>query len=520
MTTTCTAQRRWRLGDVLSDTETSVPGHAALIIGSDRRRVGYDELSSAAGELTAVLRRRGLRRGDVIGVQMTTSAHFVVALLAAARLGIVVAPLNPALPTSEQRSKVDALGARVVLVDRDPDTAGACPEWQVVPGHRGLPTQLEGATSPRVVAPLAGLTADDALIMSTSGTSGDPKFVPWTHHNLAAAVTGIACAYGLSSADATVAVMPLFHGHGLVAGLLATLATGGTVLLPAAGRFSAHTFWDDVDAAGATWFTAVPTIHRILLDRAASGGPDEHRVIPPLRFIRSCSAPLSAETVTELEATFRTTVVAAYGMTETTHQASTVVPSADSDTRLHTVGAPTGLTARILRADGSVASVGEVGEICFRGPAVVRGYLPPRTDDVFDGEWLRTGDLGMLDDEQHLAVTGRIKNLINRGGEKISAEHVEEVLGAHPSIAQVAVVGLPDRVYGERVAAVIVRNTALTAQEVTDYARARLARYEVPDQFVFVDQLPLTAKGDVDRAVLRHQLEHGSELMTPQLERC
>ncbi|SIK59028.1 acyl-CoA synthetase (AMP-forming)/AMP-acid ligase II [Mycobacteroides abscessus subsp. abscessus] len=521
MTTTCSAAsptvctpRRWRLGDILTDTEASTPGRTALIVGADRRHISYRELSSAAGVLAATLRRRGLRRGNVIGLQAATSMHFVVALLAAARLGIIVAPMDPALPVAEKQRRADLLGARVALVDSTVAHEGDCPDWRIVLGSRGLPTDLEAAARPREVASAPGLTSMDALIMATSGTSGAPKFVPWTHHNLAASFTSTASSYALSQNDSTVAVMPLFHGHGLVAGLLATLATGGSVLLPATGRFSAHTFWDDIDAAESTWFTAVPTMLRILLDRAAVGGPDHGRNIRRLRFIRSCSAPLHADTINELEATFQTPVLAAYGMTETTHQAATVRPGADDDTRRHTVGHPTGLTARIHRTDGTPAPAGESGEIWLRGPTVTRGYLPVTPDArrqsaaVFSGDWVRTGDLGVLDDAGRLTVTGRIKNLINRGGEKISPEHVEQALASDPRISQVAVVGIPDHILGERVAAAVVSaDDALTAEQITDYCRTALAPHETPEVIEFVDELPLTAKGDIDRIRLRTQLD-------------
>ncbi|SEH54488.1 Acyl-CoA synthetase (AMP-forming)/AMP-acid ligase II [Mycolicibacterium rutilum] len=518
MTTTCSAShpavcgppRRWRLGDVLAETEASTPGRTALIVGADRRHISYRELSAAAGDLAAALRRRGLRRGNVVGLQTATSVHFVVALLAAARLGLIVAPHDPTLPGIEKHRRADLLGARATLVEGNVDDDGDCPDWPIVEGRLGLPTEVDAAMRPRTVESPPALTSADALIMATSGTSGSPKFVPWTHHNLAASLTSTASSYALSYSDSTVAVMPLFHGHGLVAGLLATLATGGSVLLPGAGRFSAHTFWDDVDAAEATWFTAVPTMLRILLDRAAVAGPDHCRNFGTLRFIRSCSAPLRADTITELESTFHAPVLGAYGMTETTHQAATVRPGDGDDTRLHTVGGPTGLTARIHRADGAETPAGAAGEIWLRGPTVTRGYLPVTPDArsqnalTFDGSWLRTGDLGVLDTAGRLIVTGRIKNLINRGGEKISPEHVEQVLAADPRIGEVAVVGIPDSTFGEQVAVAVVPSAdTLTAEEITAYCRSRLTRHETPEVIEIVHQLPLTAKGDIDRVRLR-----------------
>ena len=334
--------------------------------------------------------------------------------------------------------------------------------------------------------------------MFTSGSTGAPKLVPWTHDNIEASTRGIAAAYRLGPADATVAAMPLFHGHGLIATLLTTLATGGSIVLPAGGKFSARTFWDDVATVDATWYTAVPTIHQILLDRPI-GLADANR----LRFVRSCSAPLSPATMQRMEATLGVPVLVGYGMTEATHQASSVLPSADQSTRLHTVGTPTGVSVRIVDSDGNTCPQAATGEIWLRGPTVVRGYLDnaAATASTFVDGWLRTGDLGTLGRDGTLTVKGRIKDQINRGGEKISPAHVEEVLMSYRGVAGAAVFGVADELYGERVAAVIVPHNGVhvTAAELTSYCRDRLAPFEVPERIAFADHLPLTTKGSVDR---------------------
>jgi acyl-CoA synthetase (AMP-forming)/AMP-acid ligase II len=499
----------WRLGQIIDSLAETAPAATALIIGDDRRRIIYADLAELVDDHSAALLRCGLRSGDVVALQATNSIEFVVALLAAARAGMVVAPLDPTLPWTERRARVDRIGARVILTDgRRPGAVGGegdCPEWCLqITWHAKAQMSILAPDSPRAVAvPVSGLTDDDALIMFTSGTTGTPKLVPWTHHNLAASIRGIARAYQLSPYDATVAAMPLFHGHGLIATLLVTLATGGSVVLPARGKFSAHTFWDDVAAVDATWYTAVPTIHQILLDRAPV---DRRGFRGRLRFIRSCSAPLSPATAQRLEATFDAPVLAAYGMTETTHQASTVLPSDDERTRMHTVGTPTDLSVRIIDDKGRSCPPGTTGEILLRGPAVVRGYLGDAgaSARTFVGGWVRTGDLGLVDGQGSLAVQGRVKDQINRGGEKISPEHVEAILIAHPGVTQAAVFGMPDGLYGERVGAIVVRHRGsdLDAAGLTSYCRQRLAPFEIPEQITFVDQLPLTAKGSVNRAKL------------------
>jgi len=506
---------KWRLGHVLDFYAKTGPDSTALIVGGGRRRITYAELLELVVDHCAALKCRGLRPGDVVVLQASNSIDFVVALLGAARAGVVVAPLDPTLPLAERGVRANRIGARAILTDtKQPNERASfpdCPEWRLKTAElNGKPVVELVAAEPAsvIAAPAPGLSDHDALLMFTSGSTGTPKLLPWTHTNLAAAIAGIAGAYHLSDWDATVAAMPLFHGHGLVATLLATLATGGAVLLPARGRFSAHTFWDDMLEVSATWYTAVPTIHQILLDRAAADFPADYR--GRLRFIRSCSAPLPPATVQRMESTFGAPVLAAYGMTETTHQASTVLPCADRRTRLHTVGTPTGLSVRIVRTDGSTAPPEAIGEIWLSGPTVVCGYLgdASATASTFIDGWVRTGDLGAVDRHGNLTVQGRIKALINRGGEKISPEHVEEVLMTHSGVAQAAVFGVPDALYGERVAALVVPENGfhLDPADLISACRQSLAPFEIPEWIELTDQLPLTPKGSVDRSKLAEAL--------------
>ncbi|MFZ3302252.1 MAG: FadD7 family fatty acid--CoA ligase, partial [Mycobacterium sp.] len=440
--------------------------------------------------------------------------EFVVGLLAASRAGLVLVPLDPALPFAEQHARITAAGARVVLVDADADTSGgadetAPPSWPVsvtVGGDTAAHLETTAELSPPTAEP-DGLRPDDALIMFTGGTTGSPKMVPWTHDNVATSVRGVIDTYELGPDDATVAVMPLFHGHGLIAALLSTLVSGGTVLIPADGRFSAHTFADDVHAAGATWFTAVPTIHQILLQRG-TGADRDHA---PLRFIRSCSAPLSPETAEAARAAFGAPMLSAYGMTEATHQvASTGVNDAVTS---GLVGRSTGVEIRIALDDGRPCPPGGVGEVWLRGRTVVRGYLgnAAATASTFTDGWLHTGDLGSLSADGELALRGRIKELIIRAGENISPEHVEGVLVSHPNVVEAAVFGVPDSLYGETVAAVIVPDPSAppTVEKLVEFCRQRLAPFEVPGNIAVIGELPHTAKGSVDRRAVAQRFGNG-----------
>ncbi|MEV0040316.1 FadD7 family fatty acid--CoA ligase [Streptomyces sp. NPDC050804] len=515
------------LADLLHRQTRDCPGARALVVtvAGNRVDLSYGTLAALADEMAARLGAAGLGRGDAVGLVCANTAEFVVTLLGAARAGLVVAPVDPALSGPEMSARLDALGARAILAG--PLATGAepvarvdvAPSWtvRVDVSRAGTATAaLEtdgaggGARGVRDVRDVRGAgdgpTGDDALVLFTSGTTDRAKMVPLTHANVAASVRGICATYELGPGDATVAVMPFFHGHGLFAALLASLASGGCVLLPERGRFSAHTFWDDVRAAGATWFTAVPTIHEILLDRSAAEYPGPE--IAPLRFVRSCSAPLNAATQRALERTLGAPLLSAYGMTETTHQTTSEPLPERGPLKQGSVGRTTGVGLRVVDRNGRTCPVGTQGEVWVQGPTVTRGYLGDReeTAESFTDGWFRTGDLGSLDEDGYLFLTGHIKNLINRGGEKISPEHVEDVLAGYPGVAEAAVFPIPDAHYGQRTGAVVVvrEGEMLGSGQILQYCRDRLSATEVPDRLQIVGALPHTAKGGLDRRAVEN----------------
>ncbi|MBV8862319.1 MAG: fatty acid--CoA ligase family protein [Mycobacterium sp.] len=501
-----------RFADLVAMTAARRPEAPALIVTAERLRISYRDLLGLVDELAGQLTQAGLLTGDRVALRAPSSAEFVVGLLAASRAGLVVVPLDPALPVADQGARITAAGARVVLVDGDVnDAEPTLPLWPISVSASPIAVHLDSAMAPSAaIAGPDGLRPDDALIMFTGGTTGAPRMVPWTHDNIASSVGNVIASYRLGPDDATVAVMPLFHGHGLIAALLSTLASGGTVLIPAHGRFSAHTFDDDIDAASATWFTAVPTIHQILLGRKAADA-QAHRV--PLRFLRSCSAALNPETAEALQTAFAAPVLSAYGMTEATHQIASTSETATETAGL--VGRSTVVQVQIVGDDGRPCPPDAVGEIWVRGPTVVRGYLanPSATEQTFTDGWLHTGDLGSLSQAGELTLRGRIKEMINRGGEKISPERVEGVLSGHPSVLEAAVFGVSDPLYGETVAAVIVPGSSATptADELAEFCQQRLAAFEVPAKIVVSTELPHTAKGSIDRRTVAKQFGHGAQ---------
>jgi acyl-CoA synthetase (AMP-forming)/AMP-acid ligase II len=500
------------IADLVAVSAQRHPEAHALVVTADRNPITYRELAGLVDDLAGRLTHAGLLVGDRVGLRAQSSAEFVVGLLAALRARLVVVPLDPALPAADQQARITAAGGRVVLVDDDASGETALPHWPIsvtLDGGGAMTAHLDDAVAPLPAsAGPDGLRPDDALIMFTGGTTGAPKMVPWTHDNVATSVGNVIATYRLGPDDATVAVMPLFHGHGLIAALLSTLASGGTVLIPVRGRFSAHTFDDDLHAARATWFTAVPTIHQILLGRKDAQADPERT---PLRFIRSCSAALNPDTAEALQKTFAAPVLSAYGMTEATHQMAST--SEDETVTAGLVGRSTGVQVRIVGDDGRTCPPDAVGEIWVSGPTVVRGYLanPSATEQTFTDGWLHTGDLGSLSEAGELTLRGRIKELINRGGEKISPERVEGVLASHPKVLEAAVFSVPDQLYGETVGAAVVldQSDPPTADELTEFCRERLAPFEVPAGITLTDELPHTAKGSVDRRAVAEQFGKG-----------
>jgi acyl-CoA synthetase (AMP-forming)/AMP-acid ligase II len=477
----------------------------------------YGQLEANVHVLAGQLRDLGIRHQDTVAFVSDDCIEFVVAFLAAWAAGAVAAPVNPALTAAEVTSILASVNAKAAIVPKHlyGDFVASRPDakqpsvWQVVleqcEGEHPQARISEGVALPSsATQDQRSEPANTALMMLTGGTTAKPKVVPLTQENLAASIDDICATYQLNHSDATLQVMPLYHGHGLIAGLLASLASGGAVYLPRNGKFSASAFWSDMVNIGATWYTAVPTIHQILLMRAPTEYPKDHP--PPLRFIRSCSAPLAPVTLSAIESTFGAPMIEAYGMTETSHQAASNPLPAVGPHKPSSVGLGTGAEIRIFGPDGNSLQPGQLGEVCIKGPTVTPGYIDNRAanEASFVDGWFHSGDMGFLDADQYLFLKGRIKELINRGGEKISPQNVDAVLLANPKVEDAMSFGVPDPKYGEEInAAVVVKpGTTLTSEELTVYCRASLGEFEIPKKFYFLSELPRTAKDTGDRRQL------------------
>ena len=469
--------------------------HPALVVPESGASVSYAELQRALDQAAGRLAALGVREGDRVAMVAANGPALVVAFLAVVARGAAAAPLNPALGVAELTAELDDLRASHLLHDGSATAARAAAEANVaassialedallhIDGQAGYPLQADG--DPDALA----------LLLHTSGTTSKPKTVPIRQRNLVASTAAVARSYGLTSEDVTMCVMPLFHVHGLVAAVLATLSTGGTVLLP---RFRPSTFWDDVAEHGATWYTAVPTIHSRLLTRAAElPAPPAHR----LRFVRSCSAPLPAVLWQRYEEAIGVPLVEAYGMTEAAHQmASNPLPPGER--RPGTVGRATGIEIAALDESWQPVPAGERGEVAVRGPSVVDQYLdnPAATAASFRDGWFRTGDVGTLSADGYLTLVGRVKELINRAGEKISPYEVEDVLLAHPAVAEAAAYPVPDEKYGEQVGVVVVLRGEATPRELAAHCADRLAAFKRPARVTILAEIPKGPTGKVQR---------------------
>jgi acyl-CoA synthetase (AMP-forming)/AMP-acid ligase II len=310
--------------------------------------------------------------------------------------------------------------------------------------------------------------------------------------------------YQLTSSDRTMLVMPLFHVHGLLCGLLTPLLTGGSMVVPT--KFSASDFWRDFITHRANWYTAVPTIHQILLKNPTPSP------LPSIRFIRSCSSPLSPTVFHLLEKTYKAPVLEAYAMTEAAHQmTSNPLPSVGKR-KPGTVGVGQGVEVTILDEAGNPVPQGTNAEICIKGENVTSGYLnnPEANKSAYtkDG-WFRTGDQGRFDEDGYLVITGRLKELINKGGEKISPIELDNVLARHPAVSEAVSFAIPDELYGQDIGVAVVLRSGvrLAEEELKKWVAEKLARFKVPKKVYFTDVMPKTATGKIQRRIVAETMQ-------------
>jgi acyl-CoA synthetase (AMP-forming)/AMP-acid ligase II len=487
---------------------------AVAIQGPGKPPVRYGDLLRGVTATVSRLNGLGIRRNDRVAVVLPNGAEMAVSFLAVAS-GATCAPLNPGFRAAEFDFYLADLDAKALIVKRGEETparevarARKVPIVELVPSADGSGLfTLEADQGASESACTWAQPDDVALILHTSGTTSRPKMVPLTHTNVFRSANHIRETLSLTPQDRCLNVMPLFHIHGIMGALLASIAAGGSVVT--SPRFTAPTFFEWLAETRATWYTAVPTIHQAVLELAPS-----HRDLlqrQPLRFIRSSSAALPTRVMAELEAIFKAPVIEAYGMTEASHQmASNPLPP--QARKPGSVGRPAGPEIAILDGRGDPQPPGTKGEISIRGPNVTRGYEnnPTANQSAFTNGFFRTGDEGYFDPDGYLFLTGRIKEMINRAGEKIAPLEVDEVLMAHPAVAAAVTFAVPHPALGEDVAAAVVLKpgSAVAPNELRDFVAQRLVDYKVPQQVLILDEIPKGPTGKMQRIGLAEKLAH------------
>jgi len=491
-------------------------GHTSesVAIGAANKEwLTYGALRDLAQKVNTTLRDSGISKKDRVAIVLPNGPTMASAFATIAQCA-TTAPLNPNYREEEFVFYLEDLNAKAVVVNEDYEGPAALAAQrlniQIIrlvesKGIAGL-FSIEAEKKGNIIEDEVVNENDVALILHTSGTTSRPKIVPLLQSNIAASASNIAQSLSLSSSDRCMNVMPLFHIHGLIAAVSASLTAGASIWC--SSGFNALSFFSNLDEAKPTWYTAVPTMHQAILARA--GRNAETIENNPLRFLRSSSASLPAQVMGELVEIFGAPVVEAYGMTEATHQ---MCCNRLDKQKPGSVGIPAGPSVKIAHEVNNSLIMG-TGEVVISGDNVTPGYennLEANEKSFFeiDGErWFRTGDQGAFDGDGFLYLTGRLKEIINRGGEKISPLEVDSILLDHPEIKQVVTFAVPHPKLGEEVAAAVVLSEGSKSDEkdIRGFAKEKMADFKVPRQIVILDEIPKGATGKMQRIGMAEKL--------------
>ncbi len=484
---------------------------AIAIAAPDQAPLTYKGLRKHIDRTIRALNRHGIGRNDRVAIVLPNGPTMASAFVSIAA-GATTAPLNPAYKEEEFRFYLSDIGAKALAIEK-----GSASPALIAAADLGIPVleivALENAGSFEIASSdgiepgsVVYSEADDvALILHTSGTTARPKIVPLSQRNVCASAENIQQTLALTPDDKCMNVMPLFHIHGLIATILATMRAGASVFCTPG--FNALRFYSWLEEADPSWYSAVPTMHQAILARATKNRDKIGK--HSLRLIRSSSSSLPPQVMQELEATFNVPVLEAYAMTEAAHQ-MTCNPLPPQKRKAGTVGIAAGPEVAIMDENGNLLPAGIIGEVAIKGSNVTAGYEnnAKANAESFTNGWFRTGDQGVMDEEGYLSITGRLKEIINRGGEKISPREVDDVLMDHPAVQQVVTFAMPDKKLGEEVAAVVVLRDGRKAseQEIRKYAGNHLANFKVPRKVLFLKEIPKGATGKLQRIGLAKKL--------------
>ena len=484
-------------------------GSAIALSAPGRPSMTYAQLRLQVDKIGRQLAGQGLDGSDRVAIVLPNGPEMAALFLAVASF-MSAAPLNPAYKQSEYEFYLSDLKPALVIIEQDSDNpvreAAAALDIPVAE-VRVTANMAAGAfflfDNEADIVP-AGIE-QEALVLHTSGTTSRPKVVPLLQKNILASARNIAASLELADSDHCLNIMPLFHIHGLIAVLISSMGKGASVCC--SSGFNALKFMELAAIEQITWYSGVPTMHQAILLRAKRNLEQAQAL--GLRFIRSSSASLPPAVFEELVSVFDCPVIEAYGMTEATHQ-MTSNPLGECRQKPGFVGIATSPEVCILDTEGAAQPQGNEGEVCIKGDNVTPGYEnnPEANASSFTGGWFRTGDQGYFDADGYLKITGRLKEIINRGGEKISPLEVDNVLMEHPAIQQVVTFAVADKLLGEEVGAAIVLadGAALDEAEVKSYADRHLAKFKIPRHIRFVDEIPKGATGKLQRIGLAEKL--------------
>ncbi|MDE2662446.1 MAG: acyl--CoA ligase [Gemmatimonadota bacterium] len=504
-------------------------GESPAIAAPGREPLNFDGLRSQVERTVAALNGFGIGRNDRVAIVLPNGPEMASAFVSVA-CAATAAPLNPAYRQPEHEFYLSDLSAKTLILEAGSDSparaaaashgvpvlelhveAGApAGTFELVPEGAGEDGTGEGPASRGSAGDgfRGGLAeeGDIALILHTSGTTSRPKIVPLSHRNVCASAVNVRHTLRLTADDCCLNVMPLFHIHGLIAAVLAPLGVGGSIFCTPG--FNALRFFGWLAEARPTFYTAVPTMHQAILARAARNRDVIER--NPLRFIRSASAALPPQVMAELEEAFGAPVVEAYAMTEAAHQ-MTCNPLPPAVRKPGTVGIAAGPEVSVMDESGpQLLPAGDVGEIVIRGPNVSDGYEnnPAANAEAFTNGWFRTGDQGVMDGEGYVTITGRLKEIINRGGEKVSPREIDEAILDHPAVRQVVAFAMPHPKLGEEIAAAAVLRHGMeaTPRELQAFAAERLADFKVPRKILLMDDIPKGPTGKIQRIGMAEKL--------------
>lgn len=480
-----------------------------------RPSLNYSAIRMLSQRTLEALKQAGIAKTDRVAIVLPNGPEMATAFVTISGTS-TTAPLNPAYRQEEFEFYLSDLKAKALVVEANSESPAVAAAQKLGIPLITLVTDNSRAagdfdlifdSATLLMAPKHDeVNADDvALILHTSGTTSRPKIVPLSHGNVTSSAANIMNTLSLTPNDRCLNIMPLFHIHGLIAAVLSSLRAGASIYCTPG--FNALKYFGWMADAKPTWYTAVPTMHQAILTRASRSMDIINAT--PLRFIRSSSSSLPPQVMTELEKTFNAPVIEAYGMTEAAHQMA-CNPLPPAARKAGTVGIAAGPEVGIMSLNGEILPHGEVGEIVIRGANITKGYEnnPKANEENFTNGWFRTGDQGVLDSEGYISITGRLKEIINRGGEKISPREVDEILMDHPAIQQCVTFAMPHLKLGEEVAAAVVLKEGMMADEkdIRLFTAQHMADFKVPRKILFLDEIPKGATGKLQRIGLAEKL--------------